>query len=311
MVTTSRAAPKRRLGSLDWRDAAPIIGAAVAFGVLFWQPIVTLGRDWWSDPEAGHGLLLGPLAIFLAWRKGWGATAADGQPSTADRTERDPFAGGQAAWGIAILVGAVGLRYLSGLAAELFTMRASLLLAICGLVVFLGGFRQLIRWWLPVTLLALSIPLPAVVLGSLAFPLQLKASQLGAILLDLRHVPVQLAGNVLHIPGQSLFVTEACSGLRSLTALLALGVLIGGLWLRTIPGRLFIVLAAIPVAMLLNGVRIFLTGFSAYFVSPSLAEGIMHYSEGWAMFVVAFAILGALSWLTAHSERLVLARRSP
>jgi len=159
-------------------------------------------------------------------------------------------------------------------------------------------------------LLLLSIPLPAVVLGSIAFPLQLRASQIGAILLESRHVPVQLAGNVLHLPGQSLFVTEACSGLRSLSALLALGVLIGGLWLRSVPGRALIVLAALPVAMALNGLRIFLSGFFAYFVDPALSQGIMHYSEGWVMFVIAFAILGAVSWATAAVERAVLVRRS-
>jgi exosortase len=277
-----------------------VIGAAIAFGVLFWQPLATLIRDWWNDPEAGHGLLLGPLAVFLAWRRGW---AADSRGENADRR-------GQPGWGIAILVAAVLLRYVSGLAAELFTMRASLLGAAIGLVVFVGGFRQLLHWWLPTALLALSIPLPAVVLASLALPLQLKASQLGAAMLEMRHVPVQVAGNVIHLPGQSLFVTEACSGLRSLTALLALGVLIGGLWLRSVPGRIVVVLAAIPVAMALNGVRIFLTGFFAYFVSPALAEGIMHYSEGWAMFVVAFALLGLVSWATAAVEARLLARRA-
>jgi len=172
----------------------------------------------------------------------------------------------------------------------------------------MGGLRQARHWWLPTALLALSIPLPAVVLGSLAFPLQLKASQLGAAMLELRHVPVQLAGNVIHLPGQSLFVTEACSGLRSLTALLALGVLIGGLWLRSVPARVLIVVAAIPVAMVLNGLRIFLTGFSAYFISPAAAEGIMHYSEGWAMFVLAFGILGLVSWAAAAVEGRILRR---
>jgi exosortase len=292
-VTAPPLAPFRRLPTIAWHDAAPLIGAAVAFAILYWQPFATLLRDWWSDPEAGHGLLLGPLAVYLAWRRGW---AADGR--------------GQPVLGIVILVGAVLLRYVSGLAAELFTMRASLLGAGIGLVVFCGGVRQLLHWWLPTTLLALSIPLPAVVLSSLALPLQLKASQLGAAMLELRHVPVQLAGNVIHLPGQSLFVTEACSGLRSLTALLALGVLIGGLWLRSVPGRMMIVLAAIPVAIALNGLRIFLTGFFAYFVSPSLAKGIMHYSEGWAMFVVAFALLGLVSWATAAVERRALARRT-
>jgi exosortase len=293
-VAATRTALVRSIASISPSDAAPAAAASIAFAVLFWLPLTTLIRDWLANPEAGHGLLLGPLSVWLAWRRGWLAPAR-----------------GQAASGLLLVGGAVALRYLSGLAAELFTMRAALLGAGCGLVVFYGGWRQLRHWWLPTSLLALSIPLPAVVLASLALPLQLKASQLGAALLQLRDVPVRLSGNVIHLPGQSLFVTEACSGLRSLSALLALGLLIGALWLRTAPGRAVIVLAAIPVAVLVNGVRIFGTGFSAYFVSPSLATGFMHYSEGWAMFVVAFAVLGLLAWGVARGEAAFAARTAP
>jgi exosortase len=278
----------------NWRSAAPVLATGLVFLLLFREPLVTLLRDWWSDPDAGHGLLLGPLALVLAWRRG-----------------RAPGAAPQPALGITIILAAVVLRYLSGLAAELFTMRMSLLGAGAGLVVFVAGLRQLLYWWLPSLLLLLSVPLPAVVLGSLAFPLQLRASQFGAALLQWRHVPVEVAGNVIHLPGRSLFVTEACSGLRSLTALLALGLLIGGLWLRSTWGRVFLVLAAIPVAMFLNGVRIFLTGFLVYFVSPALGEGLMHYSEGWGIFLVAFALLGALALVTARLEAVGSVRRAP
>ena len=269
----------------DWRFTAPILVSGLLFLVLFWQPIVTLGRDWWSDPEAGHGLLLGPLALFLAWRRG-----------------KVPGGRAQPLLGLAVLLGAVLLRYASGLAAELFTMRLSLWAAAAALAIFLAGWRQLAHWWLPALLLLLSIPLPAVLLGTLAFPLQLKASQLGAAMLEWRHVPVVLAGNIIHLPGRSLFVTEACSGLRSLTALLALGLLIGGLWLRTGWSRVFLVVIAIPVAMLLNGIRVFLTGFLVYFVNPSLGDGVMHYTEGWGMFVVAFLILGGIAWTLTRIE---------
>ena len=121
-------------------------------------------------------------------------------------------------------------------------------------------------------------------------------------MLESRHVPVMVAGNVIHLPGRQLFVTEACSGLRSLTSLIALGLLIGGMWLRTPALRLLTVLLAVPIAMLLNGIRIFLTGFLVYFVDPKLGDGLMHYTEGWAMFIVAFGILGAFVWLMTHAE---------
>ncbi len=248
--------------------------------------MTTLVADWWTDPEAGQGLLLFPVALVLMWRRG-----------------RAPEAAPQRGLGLVLMAGAVLMRYLSGLAAELFTMRLSMLLAAGGLVVYTAGLRQLGRWWLPALLLVLSIPLPVVLLGTLALPLQLEASRLGAALLEWRHVPVLLAGNVINLPGRSLFVTEACSGLRSLTALLALGLLIGGLWLRSWWSRSLLVVAAIPVAMALNAIRVFLTGFLVYFVSPSLAEGLMHYTQGWTLFVVAFAILGAAAWLLARVER--------
>ena len=276
-----------RANQIRIKPSPPLIAAAIAFLILFWSPIVTLGRDWWSDPDAGHGLLLGPVALYLAWKSGI-HEAAHGQPRL----------------GLAILIVAVFFRYLSSLAAELFTMRGSMVLAIAGLVVYAWGVRQVIRWWLPFTLIVLSIPLPSVVLGSLALPLQFKATQMGAALLEWRQVPLRLSGNVLQLPGRTLFVTEACSGLRSLTALLALGVLIAGLWLRMPVLRALLVLLAIPIAVLLNGVRVFLTGFLVHFVDPRLGDGFMHMTEGWVMFVIAFALLGGIAWLLIQAERL-------
>ena len=273
-------------------DHSPAVLAAIAFAILFSKPAVLLVRDWWTDPDAGHGLLLAPLAIWLAWRSG----LVRSRPARVS--------------GALILTGAVLLRYLSGLAAELFTMRVSLLMGAAGLVLFWYGWRQLLHWWLPVILLVLSIPLPDIVTSSLALPLQLRASRWGAALLEFRHVPANLSGNVIQLPGRQLFVTEACSGLRSLTALLSLGVLVGGLWLRHPAGRILLVLAAIPVAMVVNAFRVFLTGFLVYFVSPDLGEGFMHLSEGWLLFVIAFLLLGAFTWVVAGVERWAAERKA-
>lgn len=256
-----------------------MIFAGAAFALLFSRPALLLAGDWWNDPDAGHGLLLFPVALWLGWKRG---VVRPARPARA--------AGGAA------LVLAVVVRYLAGLAAELFTMRGSMLLAAAGLILFFLGWRQLLRWWLPGLLLALSIPIPAVLTNSLALPLQLTASRWGAAVLDFRHVPVLLTGNVIRLPGRDLFVTEACSGLRSLTALLSLGVLAGGLWLRHPLSRLLLVALAIPVAMVVNAFRVFLTGFLVFFVDPALGEGFMHLSEGWLLFVIAFLLLGLFTW---------------
>jgi exosortase len=286
-MTTATAALLQPLGQSRIR-ILPWIATGVTFAILFWVPLSKLVRDWMVEPDAGHGLLLAPLAVYLAYKRGVRENAV-----------------GQRRLGTALLILAVLLRFVGGLVAELFTMRVSLVAAGLALIIFAYGVRQVLHWWLPVTLMILAIPLPVVVLSTIAFPLQLQASRMGAALLEWRQVPVLLQGNVIHLPGRTLFVTEACSGLRSLASLLSLGVLIGGLWLRYPATRLLLVLSTLPVAMFLNGVRVFLTGFLVYFVDPKLGEGFMHMTEGWIIFVVAFGILGALAWAFEHSERLV------
>lgn len=270
----------------------PAALAAVAFALLFAQPAYLLVRDWWTLPEAGHGLLLGPVAVWLAWKSG---------------IRRDAV--GNATLGIAMLLLAVVIRYMAGLAAELFSMRASMVLALGGLTVYHYGFRQLLRWWLPFLLACLAIPLPELVTQSLALPLQFRASQMGAALLRWREIPVLLTGNVIRIPGHELFVTEACSGLRSLTALLSLAVLMGGLMLKHPAARVLLVALAVPIAIVINGVRVFLTGFLVYFVNPALGEGFMHVTEGWLLFIVSFSCIATLAWLAAMAERRLDASR--
>jgi exosortase len=277
----------------DLSSVLPIAVTAVAFLLLFAQPLMLLVQDWWTLPEAGHGLLLAPAALWLAWRSGISERASPNH-----------------ALGLGILVGAVFIRYVSGLAAELFTMRESMMLALAGLTVYRFGFRQLVWWWLPFTLLVLTVPLPELVTQQLALPLQFEASRIGARLLSSRHVPVQLAGNIIRLPGRELFVTEACSGLRSLTALLSLAVLMGGVALAKPVSRLALIAIAIPVAILINGVRVFLTGFLVYFVSPSFGEGFMHLTEGWLLFIVSFASLALVAWAFRWGEGVLVRRRT-
>ena len=237
--------------------------------------------------------LLAPMAVWLAWRRG-----------------RRPGAAPQPAVGLSLLAVAVALRCAAGLAAELFTMRASMILALAALIVYWFGVRQVVWWWLPLTLASLSIPLPELVTQALALPLQFRASRMGAALLELRNVPVLLTGNVIRLPGHELFVTEACSGLRSITALLSVGVLASAMLLQTIVGRALFVLVTIPIAVAVNGVRVFVTGFLVYYVSPALGQGFMHETEGWLLFLVSLVSLGLVAWLVMLAERRAIAWRN-
>ena len=147
--------------------------------------------------------------------------------------------------------------------------------------------------------------------GDRTAPLQLIASRIGASLIESRNIPVLLSGNVIRIPGHDLFVAEACSGLRSLTALVNLGVLLGAMLLVNPWSRVTLLVLAVPMAILINGFRIFLTAFLVFFVSPEAGSGFMHTTEGWLMFVIAFASLGAVASLLLFIEGKLARRNAP
>jgi exosortase len=285
-VSQGRSALRFGVGINVGVETIPAFVTALLFVGLFGSVFIDLAKDWWQLPEAGHGLLLAPVAIWLAWKAG---IRADAQPNQM--------------LGLVTIMLAVALRCAAGLAAEFFTMRASMVMALGGITIYYYGFRQVLHWWLPFSLACLSIPLPEIVTQALALPLQFRASKMGAALLRLRHVPVLLTGNVIRLPGHELFVTEACSGLRSLTALLSVGVLMSAMVLRTIAGRVTLVLLAIPIAIVVNGIRVFLTGFLVYFVSPEFGDGFMHLTEGWLLFLVSLGILGVFAWIEGIIER--------
>ena len=271
----------------------PVVLALTAGAVLFARPFLSLLDDYWNHPEAGHGLLAAPLAIWFAYRRG-----LDQAPHP------------RRALGALMLGAAVIVRFASELAAEQYTMRMSMLVAVAGLVVFHLGLGQLKRWWLSFALLALTVPLPELVLGVIALPLQLEASALGAAMLDARHVPVLLAGNIIRLPGHDLFVAEACSGLRSLTALLTLGVLLSATSLEHPVSRGVLLLVALPIAIGINAIRVFVTGFAVYYISPDAGSGVLHATEGWLMFLAAFGLLGLVALVVGRLERAIARRRA-
>ena len=287
MTEAAVGVSQRRIAAIEKSLWFPLGAALLLFAALYAKPAYLLVRDWtnFDNPDSGTGLLLAPLAFWFAFQIGV-------------KEVRKPAV----ALGVALLLASIGLRYVSDLAAELFTMRVSMLMAAAGLILWFFGVRQLLAWWLPFVLLALAIPLPELVIAKLTAPLQLVASRIGASLIAWRHIPVLLNGNVIRIPGHDLFVAEACSGLRSLTALVNLGVLLGAMLLVKPWSRVTLLVLAVPMAILINGFRIFLTAFLVYFVSPEAGSGFMHTTEGWLMFVIAFASLGAVASALLYIE---------
>ncbi len=250
--------------------------------LLFNIPVFRdLIADWLRDSNYSHGFLIIPVSIFIFYRK---------------RKELT-FPAKSCGWGI-ILILAGCLGYIFGIAAgEYFTTRFSLLLIFTGISLYYLGSANFRQVWFAFFFLVFMIPIPAIIYHSATLPMQLMATRVTDDLLHILGVPSIRQGNIIFLPEYTLEVAEACSGLRSLATLMALGALYAHL---TMPGKVrpvILFLATIPIAIVTNIIRLLFTAIGAYAISTKLAEDFLHELSGVIVFITALIflfILGAL-----------------
>ncbi|MGH9533440.1 MAG: exosortase/archaeosortase family protein [Terriglobales bacterium] len=285
------AAPSPRSGSAPKRGSILTPGVALlgVLLVILYAPVLGgLVRQWWNNPNYSHGFLVLPLAFWLVWR-------------SRDHWRRLPLAPRQS--GLALMAGALLLLGIGSVGAVLFLSRISLLVMIAGLTVFLAGWPRLRAWSFPLGYALFMIPLPAIIYYQITFPLQVLASRLAAVCLDVLQVPALREGNLIILPHQTLAVAQACSGIRSLFALLALAVAYAYLAEPRLWRRITLALLMLPIAIVSNGARIVATGGLTYRFGGQWAEGALHASAGFLMFTVALALLLVTHQLLARIGR--------
>jgi hypothetical protein len=127
---------------------------------------------------------------------------------------------------LVILIFALMVLVLGTITSGFYRSRVSLLLLICGMVVFLAGWKHLAAISFPLGFLIFMIPSSTLV-AQITFPLQILASMTATFLLTGIGVPAIREGNIILLPNARLEVAEACSGIRSLFSLITLTVIYG------------------------------------------------------------------------------------
>ncbi len=277
-AVTSEASPR-----LHAREVVALAAVAAAFAVLYAGVLARLVRDWISDENYSHGFLIVPLAAYFAWERRARLAECEVRPRVL---------------GLLLVLASLAVLAAGTLGVELFLTRVSMLGVVAGAVLFLAGWRHLRILAFPLAFLLLMIPVPAIVFNQVAFPLQLLASRVGESALMLAGVPVLREGNVITLANTTLEVAEACSGIRSLVSLLTLAVVYGYFLDRRLPIRVVLAVAAIPIAIAANGIRVAGTGLAASFISPAAAEGFFHTFSGWLVFLFAVVLLVVVHRLT-------------
>src|SRR5919202_5835421 len=249
------------------------------FGVLLigcYAPILyRMGVQGATDENMVHGFFVPILAGYIAWQRRDILAAIPRQPN---------------AWGLVLVVWAAFQALAATLGAELFTARLSFVIALVGVILYLGGTRWVKALGFPLALLLFMIPIPAIIYAALTLRLQGLASQLGEVMISMMGIPVLRAGNTLQLPSQTLDIAEACSGIRSLLSLGFLSLVYAYFTDKRVWMRWALLAATIPIAIGANGIRVAVTGLLSE-INTKLAQGAYHEGEGYIVFAVALVAL--------------------
>ncbi len=154
-------------------------------------------------------------------------------------------------------------------------------------------------------LLLFMVPLPPFLLDAIIGFLQQASAETTWLLFGLLGVPVFREGFVFELPGLTIEISEACSGIRSSLALLISSLIAGHLFLRSTWTKLILVLAVVPLTIVKNAVRIVVLSLLGSYVDPSfVTDSVFHRNGGIPFFFVSLAVLGAIVWLLGRSEEM-------
>ena len=267
---------------------------AALLALVYWKIIqYKLAARWLNDGNWSHGWLIPVFSLyFLASRR-------DELLRTRPR---------HSYVGAVILALSLTLYFFSAWRLRMgYPQTVSIVGAIFGLTLLLGGWSVIRMAWFPIVFLLFAIPLPQSIYTDLTMPLQRLNSHVAAAVMPLFAPGLYTQAQAVVIdyvmPGRPpghLNVEEACSGMRLLIAFVALGVAITYLEVRPLWQRLVMLLSCIPVAVLCNSIRVTTTGLLHVYGHEELARGTPHQFLGILTLLIALGLFSLLGYVLSH-----------
>jgi len=248
--------------------------------------MLQVARDSWSTEQGGHGPLVLITGVWLLWRE-----------LSTSKPELRP---GKLLPGLAMLAVPMTIfvlaRITGVLEVEAFAMYAVLIVG----AYILFGSAVLRAIWFPLVYLAFTLPPPDTVVAAVTQPIKIAISEGAVSLLRGLGYPVAGSGVTIQIGQYQLLVAAACAGLNSIVTLSALCLLYVYLRHRSnFIAFLVVALAAIPVAMFANFVRVIVLVLVTYHLGEAAAQGFVHDFAGLLMFGVALLTIFAIDQLAS------------
>jgi len=236
--------------------------------------------DWWSHEEYSHGFIIPLIAGYLLWRR---------------RMElRDSLKSSSPLGFIVFSLGLV-LYILGSIGEEEFVQRISLPVALLGIVYFLNGRKTAQLCLFPIAYLFFMIPVPYPFYKALSLKLRLLDSMVAASWSSFLGVPVYIEGYFLHLPHITLEVADACSGILSIFALMAIGIFYTYIFPTKVWKKVLMLVFLIPIAILSNVVRIVSIAVLIYYSGDWILHSTFHKFNGTFNFLLGLTALILIS----------------
>ena len=248
--------------------------------------MLQVARDSWSTEQGGHGPLVLVTGIWAVWRelKGKQINLRPGNLLVSL-----PLIG--LALGIFVIARITGIIEI-----EAFAMYGALVVGAYALF----GPALIRAIWFPLVYLAFTLPPPDTVVAFVTQPVKIAISAWTVSLLHLAGYPVASSGVTIQIGQYQLLVAAACAGLNSIVTLTALCLFYVYLRHRSNPiAFLVISVAAIPVAVVSNFVRVMALVLITYYFGDATAQGFVHDFAGLLMFSVALLTIFGVDQIAA------------
>lgn len=260
MVSFSRSAPgeekEQNIGLMALCSLLMAAGAAILYAPL-WSACWV---EWWREGSAySHGILIPPLALFMAWQR---------RDRLVGLTLR-PSAGGL----VAVLLG-LALQLFARWAHSTMVSWSSFLLVVIGGIAFVAGWRAAMRLLPPVLFLTFMVPMSAMLTQPAVFGAQIVSTRIAAGFLRLLGFEVHQLGTVLQLENYTLQVALPCSGFKTLIALAAFASCFVYLLEGSVPKKLLLFGTALVLSLGVNGLRIGLVGLTGELWSSAAAAWI-------------------------------------
>jgi exosortase len=267
------------------RRPAVLFPAAALATLLwsYWTTLEALVQTWLSNDHYSHGFLVPVFALVLLglrWPAFRGSAFA---PSL---------------WGIPVLAAGVAMRLAGTHYYYIWLDPISLLPCLFGLVVLCEGWPA-VRWsWPALAFLVFMMPLPYRLDIAMARPLRQMGTLASTYVLQTLGFPALAEGNTILLNDAQIPIIEGCSGLSMLLAFFALTTGMALLTRRPLWEKTFVVLCAVPIALVTNIARITVQAMITDLAGDNTGDFFHTYSFLFMM-SVALALLGFVSWLLA------------